>query len=973
MNFRPCALALTALLSLCSFGAQFKLTENGSPACCIILQENAGLAENHAARELAKYLGIISGGAAPLIVTAPQPGLYPVRLLIGEDAELGDQGYRMKADKDALVISAQKECGILFGVYELLKRHGGIRWLIPGKDGEYFTVKPTISVDSCNQVQKPDFAFRYYTAVSSQWNSPLWDTWDWCLRNSVRVEAAMGVLRSSQQLNEGLLERGVFTQNGGHVFSYLLTGRMVEDFKDIGYTKHVDNLFAQHPEYFALIDGKRVISYHGGAEPQPCTSNPEVVQRFAKHLVLEQKNRAMPDSTFWFMNNDTTRWCQCDNCRKQDPPEEQKAGIVSTRYWTLANAVMDLAKKEMPNIRITGVTYQNFSLPPVGIKPDKRFYNVMLSNHRRCWKHALDDANCPTNKWYLNYNKGWNDTGIPLFTYEMLSRTGNCFMPNEKSWIDTLKFYRKNLKNIQGMKTEMSCPDGIFNGPNKTFAAYNNWYMMWQSMYLAAAFQWNLSSDYDGIYEEINSLFYGKGWAGGMKEFRRLLTEAYFDSPGCWGYGHSVMTGKFLDRPGLHKQLLASLDAAEKAAALDPDPRALAHVKRDRDYFARTWEKSFEEYQSNFREIRAYPCREKINLDGVLNDADWKNADVVTRFKEENGSLAEKQTGVKLCYDSENIYLGLELEEPEFDNMVANVKEHDGPLWDDSTIELFINPPIMGGTYYQLIFNKYGVLYDGIMTPGSKGPDKAFESNAEFKMTHNAEHCYAEIRIPVRPILGSVLQHGEVIKMNVMRIRKLNTGKSYSLSTWSTGTPHNVETFHPVTFAEERAVTPGNRSEVDSRPWKNGSFNEKAKKEKIPSHWKINGDQVPASWNFASAASAGGEMDYLPISENSDNYYIRLKKGFIFQFHNIPNDKIRVTLRVKGKSKVKFWIFRYTTGVRKGLSNVVVKEMDIDSPDWKYETFEFNRPSPDLTEEHAFAIIPQSGEVEIDEIYLVGQ
>ena len=69
----------------------------------------------------------------------------------------------------------------------------------------------------------------------------------------------------------------------------------------------------------------------------------------------------------------------------------------------------------------------------------------MISNHRRCWKHALDDQNCPTNKWYYDYNKEWNDYGIPMFTYEMLSATGHAFLPNEKNWVDTLKYYKREM------------------------------------------------------------------------------------------------------------------------------------------------------------------------------------------------------------------------------------------------------------------------------------------------------------------------------------------------------------------------------------------------------------------------------------------------------------------------------------------------------------------------------------------------
>jgi len=358
------------------------------------------------------------------------------------------------------------------------------------------------------------------------------------LRNGIRIDEFSGIV-NMPSLKAGLKKRAAIGLNGSHCFSYLLNGRGVVN-KPTGkyptgkYETYVNQLFAEHPEWFPLINGKRVPIYHCGGEPQPCTSNPEVIRRFARHIVAIQK-ASPPGSIYWFMNNDLPKWCECPECVKQDPPEEKAEGIVSTRYWKFLNAVLKEVRKELPDVRIGAVTYQNYSMPPVGIKPDTGVYNLMLSNHRRCWKHRLDDPSCPTNKWYLNYNRVWDRMGIPIYTWEECYVFGESFLPNEKAVVETLRFYRKNMPNILGFRTEVVCPDGIFNHGRGTFLNKNNWYMMWQMMYLSAAFQWKTNQDYDKIYEEINSLYYGKAWAGGMREFRRLLEEAYFSSAGCWG------------------------------------------------------------------------------------------------------------------------------------------------------------------------------------------------------------------------------------------------------------------------------------------------------------------------------------------------------------------------------------------------------------------------------------------------------
>ena len=70
-----------------------------------------------------------------------------------------------------------------------------------------------------------------------------------------------------------------------------------------------------------------------------------------------------------------------------------------------------------------------------------------------------------------------------------------------------------------------------------------------------------------------------------MKEFRKYLHSLYINAGGCWGFGHSTPVGKFLDVPGAKEKLYKCLASAEKAAAKDPDKRALAHVKKVKEYF----------------------------------------------------------------------------------------------------------------------------------------------------------------------------------------------------------------------------------------------------------------------------------------------------------------------------------------------------------------------------------------------------
>ena len=131
-----CALSVV-MFTLALYGAEIKLTENGRSVSCIVLRKNAGKVERHAAKELSVYLGKISGGECPVIGLEPVKGKYPIYLELTQDKKVGEEGFRISADKKALRIAGKEEIGILYGVYEVLKKDGGIRWLTPGADGEY--------------------------------------------------------------------------------------------------------------------------------------------------------------------------------------------------------------------------------------------------------------------------------------------------------------------------------------------------------------------------------------------------------------------------------------------------------------------------------------------------------------------------------------------------------------------------------------------------------------------------------------------------------------------------------------------------------------------------------------------------------------------------------------------------------------------------------------------------------------------
>ena len=83
----------------------------------------------------------------------------------------------------------------------------------------YFDDTSTITVPEMTYIHNPDFSYRDISKVCMSSNSPVWETWDWGLRNNMRFHASPGVIR---QNFDGLKKRAIIAKMGGHCFSPLL-------------------------------------------------------------------------------------------------------------------------------------------------------------------------------------------------------------------------------------------------------------------------------------------------------------------------------------------------------------------------------------------------------------------------------------------------------------------------------------------------------------------------------------------------------------------------------------------------------------------------------------------------------------------------------------------------------------------------------------------------------------------------------
>jgi hypothetical protein len=137
-------------------------------------------------------------------------------------------------------------------------------------------------------------------------------------------------------------------------------------------------------------------------------------------------------------------------------------------------------------------------------------------------------------------------------------------------------------------------------------------------------------------------------------------------------------------------------------------------------------------------------------IDGTLDDTCWQEAgrvDSLTPHARVPGT--DVPTVIRLCADPDALYIAFECWEPDTADLHANASERDGRLWEDDSVEIFLDTNRDLHTYYQIIINSRGVIFDqdtgapGLPGPGWDGPVTAAARvlpdrwTAELKLAFN--------------------------------------------------------------------------------------------------------------------------------------------------------------------------------------------------------------------------------------------
>lgn len=319
-----------SLLFSCQEGPLL-LADQGQSDYVIVVSPEATESEQHAAREFSRLLTLSSGVTLPVVLDTESSRRHEIRIGASSRTDmdttlLAEDGFTIRTEGARLAIVGGSDKGTLYGVYSFFDQYLGYRCL-SSKVFDYPKLEQ-VKIEQIDDTQVPVNRFRdthYRDAFD-----PFYSDW--------------------HKIDHSTLD-GVTDGEWGymvHTFELLVPPA---------------SYFKTHPEYYALIDGKRNTS-------QLCLSNPEVYDVLVKNL--EEAMAQFPKATYWSVSqNDNYGYCRCEQCAEMDASEGSSSGSVL--------AFVNRVAERFPNKIISTLAYQYSRKPPRTIVPRKNV-QIMLCN-----------------------------------------------------------------------------------------------------------------------------------------------------------------------------------------------------------------------------------------------------------------------------------------------------------------------------------------------------------------------------------------------------------------------------------------------------------------------------------------------------------------------------------------------------------------------------------------------------------------
>ena len=913
----------------------------------VILPENPESSSTLAASELKEYVQKTSGirlsedrkaakriyiGTVRTLKNIPSPLAEKLKKAKGDDA------YAVSVKGNSIYIAGKTKPGELYGVYQFLEEQLGIRWFKPANkedDGEYVPQLKRIVIPEMEYVRDPAFVRRLLVPTAWNWIDHPVNGVIWSVRGGFQMRAAYYHNVRWKRKKTNLVN--LYDPRTADIWEE-------NDHSLIQRAVPAKKYFKDHPEYFALSNGKR--SAPSGGLTCYCLSNPEVRRLTAEYIIREiEAKKAMGLRLLQGggMADTGKGWCECAECLKMNEGKSFDWKNISTVYNKAFQDIFGQVLKKHPEAELMIWAYHTYRKPPRrNLVQDPRVHSLFLP-HGRCYAHEFD-SQCSRNRelfsWMKEYISRYRRTSV----YEyFLCSGGRNYVPQEIVQAHDLKLFSQC--GVTGWEEETFFEDSAFWKKTVDSSRNEKLPSLWQWLYLTGKMLWNPNLDPEKLLEDAESKYYGNAWPA-MKKYHAMRRKLWKNTPNCFGYPFAnERLPLLLNRPEDTAQLLSLLDQAEKLAA--GDPKRLCRVRQDRKFLKKYWIKANDDYRKlQGQIIKAPTLTSPVKIDGKGDEPAWKRAFYISNFKntfskEHEPIPAEAATSAGFLSDRENLYILIHAKEPHPEKMILR-----GDIWKDSAIEIFLHPQSISNEYYHIAITPKGVLYDARCPENNS----KFSTGTEHKTVIGKDGFVMEIKIPAAR-LGD-FRNGAVWKCHVARNRMLTDKEThYSI---------NGTRYHQTTgYLPLEIGTPINI---------NGNFSIAVKNNrKYPPSLKVL-PTVPAGW-YANLPQKDSEYG---IRKDASPYDNTLYCRNVFACRSLdrikPGTAITIHFEAKGKGCISPAVTRYQRKPFKFLKTEYLGPRLELKPQWQKFSAAYT-VQPNESIHLAFNVL--QGEAQLDNVSIV--
>ena len=343
----------------------------------IVIADDAIPSEKYAAQEFQELFRQASRVKLPIIQKTDRPDRHifigPSKMLRASSVgfavdDFGDEDLRIVIRDGNIAIAGGRPRGTLYGVYTFMEDYLGVRFLT----ADHTHVPP---VPDGHMLGPVDHFYHPPLSFRSTYYGEFKDQPDFSAR-----------LRNNFILYESKLG----TKHGGSSSWRLINHSFFEQLP-------VEKYREEHPEYYALIDGKRLVEW----QSQPCLTNPEVL-RIVIESVKETLKSTPEVKNVSVSMNDNYNYCRCPRCAAIDEREGTPMGSL----LTFVNAVADDIANIHPDIYVGTLAYLYARKPPKTIKARPNV-QIMLCSIECSILQPINDPNSKMNRSFCEDLVAW--------------------------------------------------------------------------------------------------------------------------------------------------------------------------------------------------------------------------------------------------------------------------------------------------------------------------------------------------------------------------------------------------------------------------------------------------------------------------------------------------------------------------------------------------------------------------------------